>query len=149
MRIRTLSLWRQIIFLPRHGARYMYWQQSGPFCLRKPDLEVCLSLWIIWFLYWWDFSQHGFKNGILHGWQEKIVFSLALSQISSSTTSAASLFSALTEIYIFNFGSVHAQQLHNRASSSIKWSIRTVLEIDARRTIPWTSYPFSRRNSAR
>ena len=68
--------------------------------------------------------------------QEKIVFSLAPSQISSSTTSAASLFSALTEIYIFNFGSVHAQQLHNRASSSIKWSIRTVLEIDARRTIP-------------
>ena len=70
MRIRTLSLWRQIIFLPRHGARYMYWQQSGPFCLRKPGLEMYLSLWIIWFLYWWDFSQHGLKNGILHGWQE-------------------------------------------------------------------------------
>ena len=70
MRIRTLSLWRQIIFLPRHGARYMYWQQSGPFCLRKPGLEMYLSLWIIWFLYWWGFSQHGLKNGILHGWQE-------------------------------------------------------------------------------
>ena len=70
MRIRILSLWRQIIFLPRHGARYMYWQQSGPFCLRKPGLEMYLSLWIIWFLYWWGFSQHGLKNGILHGWQE-------------------------------------------------------------------------------
>ena len=70
MRIRTLSLWRQIIFLPRHGARYMYWQQSGPFCLRKPGLEMYLFLWIIWFLYWWGFSQHGLKNGILHGWQE-------------------------------------------------------------------------------
>ena len=70
MRIKTLSLWRQIIFLPRHGARYMYWQQFGPFCLRKPGLEMYLSLWIIWFLYWWGFSQHGLKNGILHGWQE-------------------------------------------------------------------------------
>ena len=48
-------------------------------------------------------SDHLFW-GLTTGTQEK--FFSALSQISASTTSATSLFSALTEIYIFSFGSV-------------------------------------------